>query len=370
MVFDLLLPLLLCLHNDPTLPFREQTIDDKVSIGYGVAIGDVNGDKKPDILLADKKQIVWYRNGDWQKFIIAEDLTKFDNVCIAARDINGDGKVEVAVGAQWNPGETSDTALSGAVFYLERPKDPTQQWKAVKLHHEPTVHRMRWIKSSNGQYFLVVLPLHGRGNKNGEGEGVKVMAYQFPENVRGNWPIHVLSQDMHLTHNMAINETKDKSEILVAGKEGIRQISERFDQNGTSRSIPGKNYAAGEIKLGKNLVATIEPMHGNKVVVYEGKKRTILDSSLHEGHGVGVADFTGAGTEQVVAGWRNPDKDGLVGIKFYRKEGDKWQVEWLDKNGIACEDLQVADLDGDGKKDIIASGRTTKNLKVYWNRSK
>src|SRR5690606_1673776 len=125
--------------------FEEQVIDNNVSIGYGLAIGDVDGDWKPDILLADKKQFVWYRNGDWKRFVMVDNLTESDNVCIAARDIDGDGKVEVAVGAQWNPGETSDTLKSGAVHYLIRPKDPTQAWQPVKLHHEPVTHRMRWV---------------------------------------------------------------------------------------------------------------------------------------------------------------------------------------------------------------------------------
>jgi hypothetical protein len=37
---------------------------------------------------------------------------------------------------------------------------------------------------------------------------------------------------------------------------------------------------------------------------------------------------------------------------------------------MACEDLQVMDLNADGKLDIVASGRATHNLKVYWNISK
>src|SRR5213082_1661814 len=106
---------------DPPEPkFRAVTIDDKIQIGYGVTVADVDGDKKPDILLADKKQIVWYRNPTWEKFVIAENLTKLDNVCLAATDIDGDGKAEIAVGAGWNP---SDTVGSGAVFYLIPPKD-------------------------------------------------------------------------------------------------------------------------------------------------------------------------------------------------------------------------------------------------------
>jgi hypothetical protein len=149
--------------------FEAHTIDDNVAIGYGVAIGDVDGDGKPDILLADKKEFVWYRNGDWKRFVMVENLTEFDNVCIAARDIDGDGKVEVAVGAQWNPSETSDTEKSGSVHYLIRPDDPTQKWTSVPLHHEPTIHRMRWAKTDANNFHLIVLPLHGRGNRMGQG---------------------------------------------------------------------------------------------------------------------------------------------------------------------------------------------------------
>src|SRR5215218_781799 len=132
------------LFGAPFTPkFEAQTIDSSIAIGYGLALGDVDGDGKPDILLADKKQFVWYRNGDWKRFVMLENLTEQDNVCIAARDLDGDGKVEVAVGAQWNPGETGNSQESGSVHYLIAPKDVTQPWKSVQLYHEPTIHRMR-----------------------------------------------------------------------------------------------------------------------------------------------------------------------------------------------------------------------------------
>jgi hypothetical protein len=112
-----------------TPSFKEQLIDAEVGIGYGLAVADVNGDQRTDILLADSNVIVWYENPTWKKHIIAEKLTEKDHVCIAARDINGDGKCEIAVGAGWNPG---DTVGSGAVFYLIPPADRTQRWEPVQ----------------------------------------------------------------------------------------------------------------------------------------------------------------------------------------------------------------------------------------------
>src|SRR5690606_13396902 len=170
-------------------------------------------------------QFVWYRNGDWKRFVMVENLTVSDNVSIAARDINGDGKVEVAVGAQWNPGETSDAEKSGSVHYLIRPGDPTQKWEPVQLHHEPTVHRMRWAKADKDQYHLIVLPLHGRGNVNGEGAGVKVIAYKMPDNPKDEWKYTTIDESMHLTHNMDLLEHGNGEKLFIGGKEGVKVLT-------------------------------------------------------------------------------------------------------------------------------------------------
>lgn len=53
--------------------FKPETIDQNVDIGYGLVIGDVNGDSRDDIILADKKAFVWYRNPDWTRFTIIEN---------------------------------------------------------------------------------------------------------------------------------------------------------------------------------------------------------------------------------------------------------------------------------------------------------
>lgn len=372
----------------PAVRVRAQTIDPAIQIGYGLAIADVDGDRKADVLLADAKQIVWYRAPNWDKFVMAENLTPKDNVCIAARDLDGDGKAEVAVGAEWNP---ADTVNSGAVFLLDAPADRTQRWTPRKLPHEPTTHRMHWVRGGDRSYSLVVLPLHGRGNKNNAGEGVRVLAYEWPwrENSR---PVPIISNlpPLHATHNFDVIPAQGQGgqsleTMLLATKEGIRSIEAPANR---AAPQPVTSIAAGEVRRGSlpggaRFIATIEPMHGNQLAVYRAAatqfssgddwttRRITLDESLVQGHGLATGDLLGTGGDQVVVGWRGGTPGAKVGIKLYvpaDEHGEAWKMHALiDDNKMACEDLKVADLNGDGRLDIIAAGRATKNVIIYWN---
>jgi hypothetical protein len=371
----------------PTIPkFRAVDVDTQIQIGYGVTVADVNGDKKPDILLADKSQIVWYENPGWQKHVIAEKLTPQDNVCIAAADLDGDGKCEIAVGAGWNP---SDTTNSGALFYLIPPADRTQKWSPVKLPHEPTVHRIRWVKNAEGKFDLVSVPLHGRGNKpnTGEGVGVRVLALKMPANPADPWPTALLDESMHKTHNFdpVQWDPEPAQELLVGGMEGVFLLDPKDGKHRSLQLSGTESGGAGEVRLGKlsggkRFFATVEPMHGTNLVAYTepaegaGQKlwtRHLLDSSLIDGHALACGDLAGSGSDQIVVGWRAMNKPGVrVGIKLFTpqdKEGAKWASTLVDDNSMACEDLCLADLDADGRLDIIAAGRATRNVKVYFN---
>ena len=56
---------------------------------------------KEDIVVVDTTRVVWYENPTWKRRTIIEGVTKPDNVCIAAHDIDGDGKLDFALGAEW-----------------------------------------------------------------------------------------------------------------------------------------------------------------------------------------------------------------------------------------------------------------------------
>ncbi len=364
----------------PEPKFRTVEIDRGIQIGYGITSADVDGDGKPDIVLADKNQFVWYRNPSWEKFILAENLTKLDNVCVAARDIDGDGKAEIAVGAGWNPG---DTTGSGAVFYLAAPQDRTRKWDAIALPYVPTIHRMRWVESPRGGFELLSVPLHGYGNKNGQGEGVAIMDYRRPTDPHQLWETNTLAKLWHKTHNF---DAQGKT-IFVGAAEGIFDITRAA--SGTRILQVGTNDVGGvgEVRAGKGAgrityLAAVEPMHGTNLALFTPPsanepgslwKRRVLDSTLDDGHALACADLLGLGRDQIVVGWRAMASKAKVGVKLLAPLGNDlkdWRTTMVDDNGMACEDLCVADLNGDNKLDIIAAGRATKNVKIYFNESR
>ncbi len=370
--------------------FQAIEIDAGIGVGYAVEVGEMNGDGKPDIIVVDKREVVWYENPYWIKRVIAKDVGPRDNVCIAVDDIDGDGLSDIAIGAHWNPG---DTVNSGSVYYLVPPKDRQGLWNPIKLHHEPTVHRMRWVDvDADNQFELVVKPLHGRGNKNFQGAGLRVLSYEMPASpAYDEWKTSLVDDALHVSHSMEVVQWDDDpaQEILLASFEGVFLCDRASDGTWTrtqlgsgdqeSRPLRGSSeIRTGRLPGGARFLATTEPWHGHQAVVYMPPtesgalwRRNVLSADLKHGHAVKCGDFLGAGHDQLVVGWRLPATEkNAVGVRLYvprDERGDNWDVHLVDDGGMACEDLAVGDLNGDGRLDILASGRSTHNVKIYLN---
>lgn len=400
--------------------FKTQEIDTGLKIGYAVLTVDINGDGKTDIVVVDQHKVVWYENpgrqgAEWKKRLILDGKTKADNVCAAAVDIDGDGLPEIILGAGWKPADTSN---AGTLQWLKRGKSLDHEWTMYPMPcDEPTVHRVRVADiDGDGKPEIILAPLQGRdctakGNWT-DGRGVRIIAYRIPAKdpeKPESWKQTVLSDELHVVHNIwpftPAGANRPMS-ILVAGYEGYAAIM--LDPKATrhltkvvhpgNQQNPKSNRGASEIKNGYYqkpdpntkdhstgaFVATIEPWHGNEVVVYVGAplnrqpERLVLDDHLRWGHAVWCADLDGDGTDELIIGVRDDPnaKDAFKerrGVRIYKNtdgKGKEWERMILEDGGVAVEDLVATDLDGDGKIDIVAVGRQTGNARIYWNQGK
>jgi hypothetical protein len=122
----------------------------------------------------------------------------------------------------------------------------------------------------------------------------------------------------------------------------------------------------------ERFVATIEPWHGNKVVVYrrdgEAWKRHVIDETIGDGHTLVAGDFDGDGQDELVVG----ERQGNRSVYLYRAvnvRDDIWSKEPLDDGGMAAAGCAVADLNADKRPDVVCIGTATANLKWYENRT-
>jgi hypothetical protein len=356
------------------LSFRAEQIASDFGVGYAVATGDVNGDGRTDVVAINATDLVWFEAPSWQKRVILTNATPRDNVCIALQDIDRDGKLDVALGASWQPTNTA----SGGTLHWVRQAEPS--WELHSIAEEPTLHRIRWADvDGDRRAELIVTPLHGRGTKgpDWQGQGARILVFRPPANPKTDaWPVEVVDDTLHILHNfLPVNHDKDpQEELLTASREGVT-LFKRTGNAAWSKTLIGEG-SPGEIKLGRvagrRMIATVEPWHGKSVVVYAEAPgmwgRTVIESEIQGGHALGWADFDGDGNDELAVGWR----DGKPGVAVYTvdKAGALRSKTMIDEGGMATEDLAVADLNNDKRPDIVASGRATRNVKIYFNESK
>src|SRR5687768_5157663 len=221
------------------IEFKDQELPTKLTVGYAVRLLDMNGDQRLDIAIVDSDRILWLENPSWNEHVVSQGQTKKDNVCFAPADINGDGRVDFAVGADWQP---SNTKSGGTIQWIEAPKEAGGKWELHPIGEYPTTHRMNFADlDGDGKQELIVSPLMGKDTTrpNFAEHGTPLVVYQIPADpVKGPWTPTTISDDVHVTHNFQVTDFNGdgKLDILLVSFEGVHLL----ERPGEGRQGEGK----------------------------------------------------------------------------------------------------------------------------------
>ncbi len=376
--------------EDDIFPKFKAHLIDRLPRGYKVGIVDIDRDGKPDIigLATEPSCLVWFKNPSWERYVLTSKAKEY--VDLAPFDIDGDGRTDLAIADEFGMSRTSS---GGLLHWLKCPQDPTQEWPMYAIGAEPTSHRVKWADiDGDGRKELVNAPIMGRNAKEPLWNvGVNLIWYKIPQPpTLSPWEPQTIDNQLTVVHGMCVvnwdNDGRD--DILVASFEGIHlyqpqkegnSISWKKTKLGSGEQVNPNKRGSSEIDIGTvgpkkiRFLAAIEPWHGNNVVVYTPQsqpetlwQRSVIDTTFNEGHALVCGDLDGDGDDEIIAGYRGK----VYGLYVYNCQdsmGRRWERIALDEGDMAASGLQVADINNDGKLDVICVGTATSNIKWYEN---
>jgi hypothetical protein len=368
--------------------FVAHDIDASFRGGYSVSIADFNKDGKPDVIANSLavSELAWYENpggagatpdGKWARHVIAPQTTQIVNQAMA--DIDGDGIPEVAFQSSF----AMQAANSAGINWIARSGGkPTGEWKLEKIDEFPTSHHVAWADlDGDGKKELINAPLIGEKSLAPTYDQDKASIFWYSPK---DWKRHVVTTDVpgiiHRVRPVQWDPGK-REQFLVASFEGIALYratgsgdNMKFEKTLLSAGHAEKapRLGASDVGIGKQdgkrFFASVEPWHGNEVVVYtekDGKwNRRVIFDKVASGHEIAVVDLNGDGRDDIVAndnsnpGARNPNAPA-GGVHVFFAPADPAAGEWTYRkidDTKAMNSCVGADINGDKRMDLVCTG--------------
>jgi hypothetical protein len=375
-IFFLIMILVISADNLNYLPkFIEHTISSDIIGGYQVVVSDLNQDGRPDLVAlgTNMSDLIWFDSSTWTRHIIASGFTRLINLAVL-----NNGSHPVIVLASDFSSEAKNSL--GLISVLEPENDVTNQWKVHEIDRIPTAHRVRLADiDGSGNKVVIVAPLTAETASSPEYRGHIPLVYYKP----GEWKRHLLGdQNEGVMHGIYVIDWDGdgRDEILTASFVGIHLYKLEKDGSWSYIEITkgdpapwpksgSSDIAVGEVG-GNRFICSIEPWHGNQVVVYLKKnnkwKRNIIDDSFKQGHTIFTADLNADSDDEIIAGYRLEGGSAFI-YTADDVNGLQWSRHVLD-NKISAAACDVVDLNNDGRPDITIIGSATNDLKWYENK--
>jgi hypothetical protein len=357
--------------------FVAHDIDANFRGGYSVSVADFNHDGKLDVIANSLavQELAWYENPTWERHVIAAETQQIVNQAMA--DIDGDGIPEVAFQSSF----AMQAANSAGINWIAHHNgDPRQPWKVEKIDQFPTSHHVAWADlDGDGTKELINAPLIGEKSVAPSYDQDKASVFWYSPK---DWKRHVVTADIPgIIHRVrpVMWDGGKREQFLVASFEGIALY--RSSGSGDSMKFEKQLLSAGHVEKaprlgasdvgvgkqdGRRFFASVEPWHGNEVVIYTDKggkwDRRVIFDKVSSGHEIAVVDLNGDGRDDVVANdngrvtAQNPNATPGVHVFFAPADpAGEWQYRRIEDKA-AMNSCVGADLNGDHRPDLVCTG--------------
>jgi hypothetical protein len=346
--------------------------------GYAVAVADFNGDGLLDVMAnaLAVPEVAWHENPSWQRHVIVEDMPRIVNQAMA--DLDGDGIPEVAFQSAF----AMQAANSEGLNWIARQQgDATGAWSVEQIDAFETSHHVAWADLDGDDTLeLLNAPLIGPASLAPTYDQDSASVFWYDQDT---WERHLIDEDIPgIIHRVRpVDWDGDgRDEFLVASFEGValydaagRGASMTFEKTlltpghqGEAPRLGASDVGTG-ISDGERVFASVEPWHGNEVVVYtrsgDAWARRVIFDAVTSGHEIAVLDLNGDGLVDIVANDNSRitenRPDGTPGVHVFYSPADPatgaWTYEMIESED-AMNGCVGGDMNGDSRPDVVCTG--------------
>lgn len=347
--------------------------------GYAVEVADFNSDGLLDVVAnsTGNPELVWHENPTWEPHVIVSDTRGIVNKAIA--DIDGDGIPEVAIQSAF----AMQAANSEGINWVARSGgNPEGAWDVQPIDRFETSHHVVWVDlDGDGALELVNAPLIGPGSLAPTYDQDSASVFWYGQE---NWDRGIIADAdipgvIHRVRKVSW-DTGGRDQILVASFEGIGLYRANgigdamtFEKELISRGHVGAAPRLGSSDVGsgmsngQRILGSVEPWHGNEVVVYTESdgmwNRRVIFDGVTSGHEVVVVDLNGDDRADIVANDNSRvtsnRPNGTPGVHVFFSPEDPATGEWSYsriESEAAMNGCVPGDMNQDGWTDLVCTG--------------
>jgi hypothetical protein len=314
------------------------------------AIGDLNGDGTLDVAIVNnlKGQVVWFANsgqpasGLWRRYVISTDCPKAYGVTLA--DFDGDGDLDAATSGY----------VSHLITWYENPSadglgsEWTRRVIDDQMHESRTINAGDFNRDGKVDLLATAVGTLPAGTPDADHKSQVVWYENSGQPANESWTKHLISNELPAAiHGQPVDLDRD-GDLDVVMAHGMRIESDP--------------------RVDRHQVVWYENVGEPKQLPQWNRHRVGALPFAFEAH---AGDIDGDGDIDIAtSAWSKGDR-----IVWFENGGnDKWSQHVVRTDFHAANQVVLADLNGDGRLDIIASAddgsrRVQGALELRWWRN-
>lgn len=350
--------------NMRRIEWEKIKLDDGAYESAGVF--DVNNDGKPDIVCGE----YWYEAPDWKKHKVCDIRAieeYYDDFSTIPMDVNGDGYLDIITGG-W---------FGAKLVWRENPKGQPVEWKTHDIDECGNVETTRaWDVDGDGELEIcpntpgAPLRFYKLVKKDGKptGEFRKVMVQQEGSSGHGLGFGDVLGNGKKgfIVNNGwweapadPLNDKWTFHQEFALGNSSVPILSVDVNGDGKNELVVGQAHG-----YGLDYYTWSEDSSGKRTWT-----KHPIDPWFSQYHDMMWVDIDGDGQCELITGNRYRAHNGheagetdIVGLYYFKWNGESFTKNVIDHGKVpGCSGtgifFQAADLDGNGRLDIVAPGK-------------